>query len=122
MLNALAQDGQALHGKAKLNFNYSFTQQMLGETGLSRCGETSTDEHGTRVNMAYEVPTPHAPETESNWLLRSYVTEGDFETQILLPPSPGCWDYSCTPPTTPGLCSAGDQTRGFLHARQAPHP
>ena len=48
--------------------------------------------------MAYEVPTPHAPETESNWLLRSYVTEGDFESQILLPPSPECWDYSCTPP------------------------
>lgn len=39
---ALAQDGQALHGKAELGVNYSFTQQMLGETCPSRFGETST--------------------------------------------------------------------------------
>lgn len=50
------------------------------------------------MNMAHEMPIPHAPETESNWPLCSYVTEGDFESQILLPLSPGCWDYSCTPP------------------------
>lgn len=48
--------------------------------------------------MAHEMPIPHAPETESNWPLCRYVTEGDFESQILLPPSPGCWDYSYTPP------------------------
>lgn len=42
MFKALAQDGQALHGKAKLEFKYSFTQQMLSETCPSWCGETST--------------------------------------------------------------------------------
>lgn len=55
------------------------------------------------VFTAGALPMSHLPSPSLNWSLCLQPAE--------------CWNYSCVP-TTPGLCSAGDQIQGFVHAQK----
>lgn len=45
-----------------------------------------------------------------------HVSKDDSELQLLLSPSPECWDYRFAPPLR--VCFGGNQTWGFVNAKR----